>query len=209
MLERFLPKEIAFFDFFDQHASLVVLASKEFLDIVSQPTFILSEKPNPIKGLEHQADEVVHHCLDALHKTFITPIDRDHIYRLISAMDDIIDAINTAYYSLIIFRLSTSTPELQALAKIVLLSAQKVEFAVKGLRNLKDGEAISVNCVEIHQLENEADDLLHHSVARLFDEETDARNIIKWKEVYEALEEATDFCEDVADTVQSIILESM
>lgn len=209
MLERFLPREVSFFDFFDKHASLIVQASQAFLEIVSHETFDLSEKTNLIKTLEHQADEVVHQCLDALHKTFITPIDRDHIYRLVSSMDDIIDAVNTAYNLLIIYRMTSSTPALQRLAQVVLLSSEKVEQAVKGLRHIKNGESISAICVEIHRLENEADDLLHDSIARLFDEPTDALFVIKWKEIYESLEEATDCCEDVADAVQSIILESL
>lgn len=209
MLERFLPREVSFFDFFDKHASIIVQACQMFVEIVSHETFDLSRKTNDIKSLEHQADEVVHQCLDALHKTFITPIDRDHIYRLVSSMDDIIDAVNTAYNLLIIYHLTSSTPELRHLAQVVLLSAQKVELAVKGLRHIKNGEDISAICVEIHRLENEADDLLHDSIARLFDQQTDALFVIKWKEIYEALEEATDCCEDVADAVQSIIIESI
>lgn len=209
MLERFLPKETSFFDFFDQHAAFIVQTAKIFLDLVSQATLELSIHPNPIKSLEHQADEVIHQCLDALHKTFITPIDRDHIYRLVSAMDDVIDAIHAAYNSLIIFRLKTSNQELQNLARVVFLSSQKVEQAVRGLRDLSNGEAITAKCVEIHRLENEADELLHQAIAKLFDEEENAKTIIKWKEVYEALEQATDACEDVADAVQTIILESI
>lgn len=209
MFARLLPQEVDFFNLFDQHAALVVQASEQFLKIVSQESFDLALTGNPIKNLEHEADQIVHQCLDALHKIFITPIDRDLIYRLISSMDDIIDALNTAYTDLIIFRLTSPTSELQHLANVVVLSVQKVEEAVKGLRQIKDSDAISKICVEIHRLENEADDLLHQAVAVLFEKEADAKVIIKWKEIYESLEEATDFCEDVADTVQSIILESL
>ncbi len=206
---RFLPREVNFFDFFDKHAAIIVQASRYFLEVVSQETVDLANKSNSIKVLEHEADEVVHHCLGALHNTFITPIDRDYIYRLISSMDDIIDAINTAYNDLVIYRLSSPTAELKHLAEIVLSSTQKVEELVKGLRNMKNNEESLALCVTIHQMENEADDLLHHAVAQLFDKQTDARIIIKWKEIYEALEEATDCCEDVADAVQGIILESI
>lgn len=206
---RLLPREVRFFDFFDHHASLIVIAAKKFQEIISQENFNLTNKPNPIKILEHEADQVVHQCLDALHKTFITPIDRDQIYRLVSSMDDIIDAINTAYNDLIIFRLSSPTPELKRLAEVVLLSVQKVEEVVCGLRDMKNYETTQALCVQIHEMENEADELLHRSVAGLFDTETDARTIIKWKDIYEVLEEATDYCEDVADAVQAIILESM
>lgn len=209
MFERFLPKDVNFFDFFDKHAAILVKVSQEFLSLVSHEKIDLSERKSPIKSLEHQADEIVHNCLEALHKTFITPIDRDHIYRLISSLDDIIDALNTAYNGLIIFHLSSPTTELRRFAEIILQSSQEVEKSVKSLRHLKNSENVTPIFVEIHRLENEADDLLHRSLASLFDKESDTRLIIKWKEVYEALEEATDRCEDVADAVQSIILENI
>jgi uncharacterized protein len=209
MLERFLPKEASFFDFFEKHASLIVRASQIFSDAVSHESLHLDNANNPIKALEHEADEVVHQCLDALHKTFITPIDRDHIYLLVSSMDNILDSLNKAYQCLIMYRLQHTTTELQRLAHVVLASSQKVEQVVKRLRNLTQEAQMDALCVDIHRLENEADDILYQALARLFDEETDARMIIKWKEVYEALEKATDSCEDVADAAQSIILESL
>lgn len=209
MLEYFLPKENNYFNFFETHANLIVKASEMFLKMTSNSPLNLSSPSNPIRLLEHEADQVMNACLTSLHTTFITPIDREDIYRLVSSMDDIIDAINKAYTSLLIFKLNVSTPELIQLAEIVHRSTQKVEKIVRGLRLMEKIEEITLICVEIHLLENEADDLLNHSVARLFEEESDTRLIIKWKEVYESLEKATDYCEDVADAVQGILLESM
>jgi len=209
MLEYFLPKEMIYFNFFESHAAIVVKAGREFLDKVSQPTLDLSQSSNTIKELEIKADVIVHECLEALHKTFITPIDRDCIYSLMSSMDNVVDAINLANNCLIIYKLKNTTPELRRLAQIVLLSTQKIEEIVSGLRHTSNADRISAVGIEIHRLENEADDVLHAAIARLFDEEEDVRNIIKWKDVYEALERSTDYCEDVADTVQSIILETL
>lgn len=209
MFDWLLPKEISFFDFFDKHAEIIVKASKIFLETVSTQNLELENKVDQIKVLEHEADEIVHKCIEALRKTFITPINRDDLYRLISTMDDIIDAINTAYNCLIVYRVSKTTPELQQMAQIVYNSCIKVQQAIEGLRSLNNAEAITAACVEIHRLENEADDLLHNSVGNLFAEGEDSLILIKWKEIYEILEDATDRCEDVSDVVQGILLENL
>jgi hypothetical protein len=205
---RFLPEEVNFFEFFDKHVVLIVSASEIFLETVSSDQIVINKELNPIKKIEHDADDIVHRCLNALHRTFITPIDRDDIYNLISTMDDVLDSINSAYNCILIYQIKESTPELKQLAKLVHESALKVETLVTLLKNLNP-ETASEICVEIHRLENEADDLTHKALAALFDNEKDAKNIIKWKEIYETLEDATDRCEDVADVVQEIILESV
>lgn len=207
MFNYFLPKEEIYFDYFEKHAALIVKASRSFFEIVSASTF--NDEGNPIKSLEHEADEIVHACLEALHKTFITPIHREAIYQLMSSLDDIIDSINTAYNCLVMYKLYQSTDELKAFAKLVLEGANYVEQIIKELRNIQNPEKISLLCVEIHQVENKADDLYYQATAQLFDTYQDARDIIKWKDVYRAMEDATDFCEDVADAVQSIVLENM
>lgn len=209
MLNWLFPQEVNFFEFFEKHAEILVKASHEFLDVVVQDQFHLVQKEDRIKVLEHQADDIVHHCIEALRKTFITPINREDIYRLISTMDDIMDAINTAYTCLVVYRVESSTSELKKMAQIIHDSCLKVQQAVKGLRNLKNAELINEACVSIHHLENEADELLHSSVGNLFAEGDDSLLIIKWKEIYEILEDATDRCEDVADVVQGILLENL
>ncbi|MBN9377922.1 MAG: hypothetical protein BGO14_00370 [Chlamydiales bacterium 38-26] len=207
MFNYFLPKEEIYFDYFEKHAVLIVKASRSFFEIVSAPTF--HEDGNPIKSLEHEADEIVHECLKALHKTFITPIDREAIYQLMSSMDDIIDSINTAYNCLVMYKLNQSTDALKTFAKLVVEGADYVEQIIKELRNIHDPEKIARLGIQIHQIENKADDLYYQATAHLFDTYEDAREIIKWKDVYRAMEDATDFCEDVADAVQSIVLENI
>jgi predicted phosphate transport protein (TIGR00153 family) len=198
-----------FFAFFDQHATLIVAASQEFLDLVSTGNPGSSEKIHEIKHLEHEADQIIHNCLKALHKTFITPIDRDEIYQLVSRMDDIIDAITEASRCLSIYKITDATPTLKQLSQVLHQSVLKVAQIVNQLRDLKNADRILEACVEIHRLENEADELLSNALATLFEEETDVKKIIKWKEIYETLEGATDYCEDAADAVQAIILESV
>ena len=200
---RLLPIEINFFAFFNKHAKLLVTASKEFLDCVSNEQIVLQSKK--IKRLEHDADEIVHQCLKSLHQTKITPFDKELIYQLISSMDDVLDAIDTAYNDLNIYKIETSTPGLGQLATVVYRASLKIEQVVYELNDLSNAENILKECREINALENEADQILKNLLTVLFENEKDVNELIKWKEVYETLEDATDRAEDVADTVQAII----
>ncbi len=206
MFGRFLPKETSFFDFFEQHVKIALEISKEFQSLVSSGANIHA-KTVRIKELEHAADMVTHNCLEALHKTFITPIERDDIFCLISRMDDIVDDIEGAAQCVDQYKLSVMTPEVKDLADVIVRSVLEVESALKSLRNFKNVVDIRKYCVNINHLENEADKILIRAVVRLFDEENDTRLIIKWKEVYENLESATDRCEDVANIIEGVILE--
>lgn len=206
MFARLLPREADFFNYFDQHAQLIVKVAEEFHAMVSADVWTFS-KSTVIKDLEHEADKVTHDCMESLHKTFITPIDREDVYRLISSMDDIIDCIDEAFERIVIYKLTSMNAEVKNLAVILVNSAKEVQCGVNGLRNISDLDNIKPSCIRINALENEADTVYRNAIAKLFDEEQDTRNVIKWKEVYESLERATDFCEDVADVIQSIILE--
>jgi hypothetical protein len=206
MFGRFLPRETSFFDFFEQHAALTVEGSKEFLALVTTGTNIAA-KCRRIKDIEHETDTITHRCVEALHKTFITPIDRDSIHRLITRMDDIMDYVEAAAERLELYELVHMTSDVRDLADVLYRTAKQVEVAVRGLRSLGDPQATLKLCIDINRLENEADAILRRSVARLFKEETDSIKIIKWKEVYENLESATDRCEDVANIIEGVILE--
>jgi uncharacterized protein len=143
----------------------------------------------------------------ALNKTFITPIDREDIFALISRVDDILDYIDGLANRLVLYKV-TPNMQLRGLVKILSLSVNEVAAAIEGLRKHKDPEDILKRCVEINRLENEADDALRAAIAELFDNEKDAIVIIKWKEIYEFLETATDKCEDVANVIESIIVKN-
>lgn len=206
MFARFLPREADFFNYFDQHAQLIVKVAEEFYAMVSADEWTFS-KSTLIKDLEHQADKVTHDCMESLHKTFITPIDREDVYRLISSMDDIIDCIDEAFERLVIYKLTSMNTEVKSLALVLVKSAKEVQCGVNALRNLSDLNSIKQCCITINALENDADAILRNAIGKLFDEEQDTRKVIKWKEVFESLERGTDYCEDVADVIQSIILE--
>lgn len=207
MLKWLMPKEIRFFDFFEEHASTTVKAAKELLELISEDP-LSQEKFQRIQFLEHQADTLTHSCVESLHKTFITPFERNDIYRLISRMDDIIDFIEETAARIITYKLTMMTQEAKELATVLFHSTQTIEQAVKGLRHLKNGDIMRQAFVAISRLESKGDAIVLRAIGKLFDEEGDAINIIKWKEIYENIEEAIDRCEDVANIIEGVILES-
>ncbi|HUJ58202.1 MAG TPA: DUF47 family protein [Kofleriaceae bacterium] len=206
MFGRLLPRETSFFDFFEQHAVLTIEGAKEFLSMVTTGANIAA-KCRRISDIEHETDTITHRCVEALHKTFITPIDRDSIHRLITRMDDIMDYVEAAAERIELYELTSMTSDARDLADVLHRSALQVEAAVRGLRTLGDPNATLKLCIDINRLENEADAILRRSVARLFKDERDPILVIKWKEIYENLENASDRCEDVANIIEGVILE--
>ena len=206
MFGRLLPKETSFFDFFEQHAALSVEGCREFLSLAATGAN-LTAKAKRIKEIEHETDVITHRCVEALHKTFITPIERDDIYRLITRMDDIIDYIEAAAERIALYGITQMTPEVKDLADVLLRANEQIVVAVNGLRNMRHAAPVLRACVDINRLENEGDTILRNALARLFREEKDPITIIKWKEIYEGLETATDCCEDVANIIEGVVLE--
>lgn len=206
MFGRLLPRETSFFDFFEKHAAMTVLGAQEFLSMASTGANITA-KAKRIKEIEHECDTITHHCVEALHKTFITPIERDDIYRLIGKMDDIMDYVEAAAERIALYKLTTMTGDVKDMADVLVRATVELETTIKLLRDMSNAETITKKCIDINRLENEADAILRAAVARLFDEEQDPKTIIKWKEIYENLENATDRCEDVANIIEGVVLE--
>jgi uncharacterized protein len=206
MLRKLLPRETSFFDYFEQHAELTLDGATEFLSLVSSGVNI-EAKARRIKEIEHETDVITHRCVEALHKTVITPMDSTQIHRLITRMDDVMDAIEAAAERIALYKLRQMTPEVQAMADVLKSATQVLLDACRLLRNVRDPAAILKKCVDVNRLENEADAILRCAVARLFDQEDDPVMIIKWKEIYESLETAADRCEDVANIIENVILD--
>jgi predicted phosphate transport protein (TIGR00153 family) len=208
MFGRLLPKETSFFDFFEQHAALTVAGTKEFVSLVASGANI-DAKARRIKEIEHETDVITHRCVEALHRTFITPIERDDIHRLITKMDDVMDFVEAASERIALYEIKEMTEEVRDLADVLARAAQEVYETCKLLRNLKNPAQILQKCVDINRLENEGDAILRRAVARLFKEKGhDPIYVIKWKEIYENLENATDRCEDVANIIEGVVLEN-
>jgi len=207
MFKNLLPKTPVFFDFFEQHAQLICQVSQAFYEWVSSPELTSFSPARNIKAIEHKADAIAHNCIETLHKTFITPFDREDIHRLISTMDDIIDEIEAAASRIALYQLSVMTPEVTLLSQALQKPIHEISEGVHLLRGLK-GDEIRARCVKISFYESEIDEILSASVATLFKQTSDALWVIKWKEVYEHLEGASDKCEDVANILEGIVLEN-
>lgn len=206
MFGSFIPREDKFFVLFKQAGDLLVEGAKEFKEMLADIPNAERHARN-IKDAEHRCDDVTHKTVELLHKTFITPLDREDIHLLITRMDDILDFLEAASDRVFLYKIKTSSPEAIALADICFRSAEWVRKAVEHLDNLKNPAEILKCCIEINRLENEADRVLRSAMAKLFDEEPDTRQLIKLKELYELLETVTDRCEDVANIVEGIVLE--
>jgi uncharacterized protein len=206
MLGRLLPRETSFFDFFDEHAALTVAGAKELLALVSSGTNV-GPLARRIKEIEHEADIVTHRCVEALHKTFVTPIDRNDIHRLITRMDDVLDYIEAVSDRFALYEITEMTEDAKQLAEVLVRSTQAMERAARGLRDLRKADIIRDACVEVNRLENDADGLLRSALAKLFKTCTNPIHLIKWKEIYELFEIATDRCEDVANVIEGVALE--
>jgi hypothetical protein len=162
-----------------------------------------------IESIEKQADNVTRTCIDLLHKTFITPLDRDDIHQLITNMDDMLDLLEDAAQTLLLYDIQHVTPEAHRLAELCLACAEKVSTAVALLHNMDNAKEIMQTCSEIDRLESDADHVMRAAMSKLFRDEPDVRNLIKLKAIYEMLESVTDRCEDVANIIEGIVLENV
>ena len=207
MFGRLMPTEGKFFELFNQHAELCVKGATEMLGLMSSFDD-LENRVHAIECLEKQADKVTNATIDMLHKTFITPIDRDDIHKLITRMDDILDLMEDAGQTVSLYDLKEVTPEAQRLAELVLTCVEKVRDAVALLHNMKNARQILAICEEIDRLESDADHVMRAAMSKLFRDEPDVRNLIKLKAIYELLETVTDRCEDVANIIEGIIVDN-
>jgi uncharacterized protein len=208
MLRRLLPKETSFFEFFVNHSKVSIEAAKELNAIATNPSE-LEMRVKKINDLEHEADEIARGCIEALHSTFITPFDRADIHRLIRRLDDVTDSIDSAASRMLLYEMRDARPELKQFTLALIHATTHIETAVSKLPQLhKDAGEIQKACLRVYEAESEADDILRTALVRLFKEEKDALQVIKWKEVFERLERATDRCQEVANIVSGVVIEA-
>jgi uncharacterized protein len=204
LLSKFLPHEDGFHDMFLELADNVYRASQAMvamLDDYSNPP-ASAEK---IKDLEHANDTITHNLMNKLNRTFITPFDREDIHELASKIDDVLDLTDAAASRLVTYRVTSIRPGVADLSRVLMQACKELVSAVRVLE--ERGRALE-HCIEINRLENEADRLCRDLIATLFEQEKDPVLIIKWKEIIEVLEFATDKCEDVANVVETITLKN-
>ncbi len=207
MFGRLMPTEGKFFEFFIQHGALCVKGGKELVALMTNFDD-LEHRVHAIESIEKQADKITYGALDLLHKTFITPLDRDDIHKLITRMDDILDLMEDVAQTISLYDIKQITPEAKRLAELCQSCCERVLAAVSLLHSMDNAREMLSICSEIDKLESDADHVMRAAMSKLFREEPDVRNLIKLKAIYELLETVTDRCEDVANIVEGIIVEN-
>ena len=200
---NFLPKEEQYFALFIQMTVYISDAARELKEMLADKDHDFVEYVRRIKGLEHACDELTHSISTRLNKSFITPFDREDIYMMSTALDDIVDLINGAARAIIDYDVHEIKDYAHDFADVIVRMAEQLREVVAILEKPKN---ITQRLVEIHRLENEGDDIYHAAVAELFREEPDPLTVLKWKEIYEKLEAAIDRCENVANIIESVVI---
>jgi predicted phosphate transport protein (TIGR00153 family) len=200
---NFLPKEEQYFALFIQMTVYISEAARELKEMLADKDHDYAEYVRRIKGLEHACDELTHSISTKLNKSFITPFDREDIYMMSTALDDIVDLINGGARSIIDFDIHEIKDYANDFADVIVRMAEQLREVVATLEKPKN---ITQRLVEIHRLENEADDIYHAAISELFNGEHDPLTVLKWKEVYEKLEAAVDRCENVANIIESVVI---
>ena len=210
---KLLPREGNFFEMFNQHADRIVEAARAFSQLVANYSdpHLREQYNRDVDNAERAADRVTHDVNKMLHQTFITPIDREQIHKLINTMDDVADLIQDSAETMELYDVKTMTDDIKRLTDISVKCCERLAAAVKMLSTISDkntAEAALKTCEEIDKLESDADRVMRSAMSKLFREEPDVRELIKLKAVYELLETITDKCEDVANLIEGVILEN-
>ncbi|PTL81327.1 DUF47 domain-containing protein [Vitiosangium sp. GDMCC 1.1324] len=206
MLEKLMPKSDEFFDDFDAQCAVTVEGAKMLHALLSDYRDVAA-KVQALKEIEHKGDDVTHNAFNRLHKQFITPFDRGQIHSLLSRIDDVLDLTNAAAARLHYYEIKESLPDATELARLLVLSTEKVREVVAALRLIKKPEQILAGCKDIKRLESQADEALRAGLGRLFKSGADPLTVIKWKEIYDFIETATDKCQSVANVIEGVVLE--
>ena len=210
---KLLPREGNFFQMFNQHAGHIVEAARALSSMVANYSDLQKRESfnREVDNAEHAADRITQEVNRVLHKTFITPIDREQIHKLINTMDDVADLIQDSAETMALYDVRHMTDEIKRLTDLNVRCCERVRDAVKLLDRISDAstaEAALKTCEEIDRLESDADRVMRAAMSKLFREEPDVREVIKLKAIYELLETITDKCEDVENHIEGIVLEN-
>ena len=209
MLERLFTKKLFFYDLLEKHAQISLTAA-QYLATSLNPTLDQRESDrliSLIKSLEHEADDIVRNGIESIHRVFITPFDRDLIHDLLIGLDDISDIIDAVADLILIYQIDRKDAFVRELVFLLEKAVEEVLHGVNALRNIGNGEAIKQASDKVRLIEHESDAALGRAISALFNENNDPISIIKYKEIYERLEEGTDRCNDAADILITILLE--
>lgn len=207
MFRRLLSKDDSFFDMFEEHNACLIKAC-EALEQMTQTGANIEQCGAQILDLEHTCDLITRRCVNALRKTFITPFERGDIHDLISNMDEVVDHLEEVAAHIVMFDLKDIRFEVGEFARTLFGAAEEMGTALKSLRDLKNESIIQKSCSAIHRYEHDGDTILRSALKRLFSDEKDPIQVIKWKDIFEQLEGATDHCADVADIIMGVVIEA-
>ncbi len=202
MAFRLIPREEKFYADFQALADELKRGSRLLEEMVA-PDVPIWDKAEEIKEVEHKCDFLTHEIIQRLNRTFVTPLDREDIHMLARSLDDVMDAIDASAALVKLYRLDAVRFGVRELARIITASTDQVRLALEALEQNK---GVAAHAVEINRLENEADRTHQQAVSRLFDDEKDPIQVIKWKETLDFLEDATDRCEDVANVLEGVVV---
>ena len=200
-----IPQRKEFFELFNQAAANAVAIARALVDLLAQAPDGSDDRIRNIKELEHEGDRLTHEVVGLLNRTFVTPFDRDDMYRLAGALDDICDHVDEAAGNIVGYGVKEIRPAAKAQGDVILRAASKLQEAVARLEGFKDS---SRQLIELRSLEDEGDRLNREAVSELFRTSQDAISIIRWKDIHEALEEAVDACENAADVLEAILVKN-
>jgi predicted phosphate transport protein (TIGR00153 family) len=201
----FIPREEKFYQLFEQMAKTMVLAAQEFKKLVDRWEDV-DNMVNRITEIEHEADTTTHQIMYQLNRTFVTPFDREDIALLAHSMDDVIDLIQAAADTMLLYKVKAPGQRAKELAENIFQITSEVQNAVPQLKQRGDVPKMLKFCVEINRLENVADKIFRAALTELFEDTVDTADLIKWREIYHTMEAATDKCEDVADVLEGVTL---
>lgn len=207
LLQFFIPQDKKFFPLFEKATDNLLVISKVLVEMVGTSNMEKRrELIREIEKLEHVGDGVTHEIFHELSANFITPFDREDIHALVTSIDDVVDFIHGSAKRIELYGIIEMPTAFIKLSELILQGSEQLKIAVTGLKDIKKSGKIREACVKINSIENHADDIFDMTIARLFEEETNAITIIKHKEILYALEEATDKCEDAANAIESILI---
>ncbi|MBN8854980.1 MAG: phosphate transport regulator [Sphingobacteriales bacterium 50-39] len=207
IMKLFMPKDQVFYSLFEEVADNVHTMGKTLKAVVSEVDFDRREELiNTLENQEHINDELTHRIYTELGRNFITPFDREDIHYLATALDDICDYIYSSAKKINFYKVNPNDTGIQKMADLIEQGSEQIRNAVRELRDMRNMRKITDALVKVNSIENQADDIFDMSIDKLFDGEPDAKEVIKKREIYQAMEIATDKCEDATNVIESIII---
>lgn len=207
IFQVFVPKDKKFFPLFEENAMNLVKGAEELVALMKCTDELQrADLIKRIKSIEKTGDSLSHKIFDELNRSFITPFDREDIHHLASTLDDVLDFINSTAQRIKLYKVHSLPVEFTNIAELVLQASQQILIAVKELPRVKESSVITTATIKISEIENQCDDIYHEILSHLFEQETNAVELIKKRDIIQALEKASDKAEDVADVIKSIII---